>query len=152
MRSQNRHRAWWHSYHLFGISFWLLLGLGTILRPWAPSLPHVAKVSILDDFRGIDSPPQGIDFSSLGVTISMSGASEAEDRCFLGHLVSRSDFGMLSDEILGCLGWLKLGFSLQMVVCNSLQANGWSARQWFTVDQNRYYAWSKPNGPWQVMQ
>ena len=54
--------------------------------------------------------PLGIPFPPLGITFSISLASEAEISVCLGHLVSRSDFRTISDDILGCLGQLKLGF------------------------------------------
>ena len=54
--------------------------------------------------------PLGIPFPPLGITFSISLASEAETNVCLGHLVSRYDFMTISDDILGCLRWLKLWF------------------------------------------
>ena len=60
--------------------------------------------------------PLGIPFPPLGITFSMSLASEAEIRVCLEHLVLRSDFMSISDDIPRRLEWLKLGFRVEGVV------------------------------------
>ena len=77
---------------------------------WAPLCPMWGQRIDFRRFLGDSLTPWGIPSSPLGVTFSLSGALEAENWCFLGQLVSRSDFRTKSGRILGCLGWLKQWF------------------------------------------
>ena len=58
----------------------------------------------------------GSPFSPLGITISFPGVWNGENLLFCRQPDSRLDFGMTSDQFLGCLGWLKQWFGVGGVV------------------------------------
>ena len=76
----------------------ILVPPGTIFET---PFPRFGKKSILRRFSGESGRHPGVPFSPLGISFSLCGVSEAENRCFFRQLGLRSHFGTISGQILG---------------------------------------------------
>ena len=104
----------------------MLCPLGTILGSsgtiWEAPLPLCGQSVDLCKFQsnsltslGVPPPPKASLCHPWGSLFPFHGRRKLKISAFLGHLVARSDFGMISEHIPGCLGWLKLRFRVERV-------------------------------------